>query len=224
MSQITILWADDEIDLFKPSIMFLENKGYKVIPVSNGKDAIDRFAQKGIDVVFLDESMPGLTGLQTLQKIKEIDYHIPVVMITKNEEENLMEEAIGSQIADYLIKPVKPQQILSTLKKIVDNDRLVSEKTTSSYQQEFQKLFMALQDNMDHKEWAELYKKLIYWEIELDRSDSSMKEVFNTQKEEANKEFNKFVVKNYKTWVNSEPGEKAPIMSHNLLKQKLVPL
>lgn len=224
MSQITILWADDEIDLFKPSIMFLENKGYKVIPVSNGKDAIDRFAQKGIDVVFLDESMPGLTGLQTLQRIKEIDYHIPVVMITKNEEENLMEEAIGSQIADYLIKPVKPQQILSTLKKIVDNDRLVSEKTTSSYQQEFQKLFMALQDKMDHKEWAELYKKLIYWEIELDRSDSSMKEVYNTQKEEANKEFTKFVIKNYKDWVNSEPGDKAPIMSHNLLKQKLVPL
>lgn len=224
MSQITILWADDEIDLLKPSIMFLENKGYKVIPLTNGKDAIDKVAQKGVDVVFLDESMPGLTGLETLQRIKEIDYHIPVVMITKNEEENLMEEAIGSQIADYLIKPVKPQQILSTLKKIIDNQRLVSEKTTSSYQQEFQKLFMTIQDNLDYQQWVELYRKLIYWEIELDRSDSSMKEVYNTQKEEANREFNKFVIKNYKTWINSEPGKDAPIMSHTLLKNKLVPM
>jgi len=224
MGQITILWADDEIDLLKPSIMFLENKGYHVIPVTNGKDAIDRIAQKGIDVVFLDESMPGLTGLETLTRIKEIDNHVPVVMITKNEEENLMEDAIGSQIADYLIKPVKPQQILSTLKKLIDNHRLVSEKTTSSYQQEFQKLFMAMQDNLDHKQWAELYKKLIYWEAELDRSESMMKDVFNAQKDEANKEFNKFVIKNYKTWINNEPGDKAPIMSHTLLKQKLVPL
>jgi CheY-like chemotaxis protein len=224
MNPITILWADDEIDLLKPSIMFLENKGYKVIPVTNGKDAIDRVTQKGVDIVFLDESMPGLSGLETLQRIKEIDYHVPVVMITKNEEENLMEEAIGSQIADYLIKPVKPQQILSTLKKIIDNQRLVSEKTTSSYQQEFQKLFMTIQDNLDYKQWVELYRKLIYWEIELDRSESAMKEVYNTQKQEANREFNKFVIKNYKTWVNSEPGKDAPIMSHTLLKNKLVPL
>lgn len=224
MGQITILWADDEIDLLKPSIMFLENKGYQVIPVTNGKDAIDRIAQKGIDVVFLDESMPGLTGLETLTRIKEIDNHVPVVMITKNEEENLMEDAIGSQIADYLIKPVKPQQILSTLKKLIDNHRLVSEKTTSSYQQEFQKLFMTMQDSLDHNQWADLYKKLIYWEAELDRSESMMKDVFNAQKDEANKEFNKFVIKNYKTWINNEPGDKAPIMSHTLLKQKLVPL
>lgn len=224
MSEITILWADDEIDLFKPSIMFLENKGYKVIPVTNGKDAIDLVAAKGIDVVFLDESMPGLTGLETLQRIKEINQHLPCVMITKNEEENLMEEAIGSQIADYLIKPVKPQQILSTLKKIIDNTRLVSEKTTSSYQQEFQKLFMSIQDNLSFKEWAELYKKLVYWEIELNKSDSHMVEVFDSQKQEANREFNKYVIKNYKDWIKSEPGEKAPIMSHSLLKQKLAPL
>jgi len=224
MNVITILWADDEIDLFKPSIMFLENKGYKVIPVSNGKDAIDLVAGKGIDVVFLDESMPGLTGLETLQRIKEINQHLPCVMITKNEEENLMEEAIGSQIADYLIKPVKPQQILSTLKKIIDNTRLVSEKTTSSYQQEFQKLFMSIQDNLNFKEWAELYKKLVYWEIELNKSDSHMVEVFDSQKQEANREFNKYVIKNYKDWIKSEPGVDAPVMSHSLLKQKLAPL
>jgi CheY-like chemotaxis protein len=224
MNVITILWADDEIDLFKPSIMFLENKGYKVIPVTNGKDAIDLVAGKGIDVVFLDESMPGLTGLETLQRIKEINQHLPCVMITKNEEENLMEEAIGSQIADYLIKPVKPQQILSTLKKIIDNTRLVSEKTTSSYQQEFQKLFMSIQDNLNFKEWAELYKKLVYWEIELNKSDSHMVEVFDSQKQEANREFNKYVIKNYKDWIKSEPSDNAPIMSHSLLKQKLAPL
>ncbi|MES2622226.1 MAG: PglZ domain-containing protein [Bacteroidota bacterium] len=224
MASITILWADDEIDLFKASIMFLENKGYKVIPVTNGKDAIDRVAAKGIDVVFLDESMPGLSGLETLQRIKEINQHLPCVMITKNEEENLMEEAIGSQIADYLIKPVKPQQILSTLKKIIDVGTLVSEKTTSSYQQEFQKMFMTMQDNLGFKEWAEFYKKLVYWEIELNKSDSSMVEVFDSQKQEANREFNKFVIKNYKRWVNSEPGDDTPIMSHTLLKQKLVPM
>ncbi|HWB63661.1 MAG TPA: PglZ domain-containing protein, partial [Chitinophagales bacterium] len=224
MSQINILWADDEIDLLKPSIMFLENKGYKVTPVTNGKDAIDKVAERGIDVVFLDESMPGLTGLETLSRIKEINTHVPVVMITKNEEENLMEEAIGSQIADYLIKPVKPQQILSTLKKIIDNERLVSEKTTSSYQQEFQKLFMAMQDNLDYKQWVELYKKLVYWEIELNKSDSSMVEVFDSQKSEANKEFNKFVIKNYKRWINSEAGDDTPIMSHTLLRNKLIPL
>ncbi len=224
MSKITILWADDEIDLLKSSIMFLENKGYDVIPVTNGKDAVDRVAKKGIDVVFLDESMPGITGLETLSRIKEIDNHVPVVMITKNEEENLMEDAIGSQIADYLIKPVKPQQILSTLKKLIDNNRLVSEKTTSSYQQEFQKLFMTMQDNLDYKQWVELYKKLVYWEIELNKSDSSMVEVYDTQKNEANKEFNKFVIKNYKRWINSEAGDDTPIMSHTLLRNKLIPM
>src|SRR5579862_3216934 len=145
MSQINILWADDEIDLLKSSIKYLETKGYKVTPVTNGKDAVDHVARKGVDVVFLDESMPGLSGLETLSRIKEINNLVPVVMITKNEEENLMEDAIGSQIADYLIKPVKPQQILSTIKKITDNQRLVSEKTNSSYQQEFQKLFMTMQ-------------------------------------------------------------------------------
>src|SRR3954466_940088 len=217
MADITILWADDEIDLLKPSIMYLENKGYKVIPVTNGKDAIDKVAAKGIDVVFLDESMPGLTGLETLSRIKQINEHLPCVMITKNEEENLMEDAIGSQIADYLIKPVKPQQILSTLKKIIDSGTLVSEKTTSDYQQEFQKMFMTMQDNLGFKEWAELYKRLIYWEIQLNKSDSSMVEVFDSQKQEANREFNKFVIKNYKRWVNSEPGADTPVMSHTLL-------
>jgi DNA-binding response OmpR family regulator len=222
---INILWADDEIDLLKPTILYLKDKGYNVIPVTNGKDAIDKVDTEQIDVVFLDESMPGLTGLETLMRIKEKNSRLPCVMITKNEEENLMEDAIGSQISDYLIKPVKPQQLLSTLKKIIDNDRLVTEKTSSNYQKEFQSLFMRMQDRLDYKDWAELYKKLVYWEMELDASNAEqMKEVFNAQKQEANREFNKFVIKNYKDWLKKEPGADAPVMSHNLLKTKLFDL
>lgn len=223
MQTIKILWADDEIDLLKPQIMFLESKGYEVIPVTNGQDAIDKVKEiKELDVVFLDESMPGLTGLETLPLIKEIKQHLPVVMITKNEEEDLMEDAIGSQITDYLIKPVRSQQILLTLKKIIDERRLVREKTQSNYQQEFQKLFMRLQDSLNFDEWAELYKKLTYWELELDKSDTSeMADVFFMQKNEANKEFSKFVAKNYEEWFS---GADAPIMSHQLFKTKVLDL
>ena len=162
MTKTTILWADDEIDLLKPQVMFLKEKGYEVITVSNGKDAIAKFSSEKIDVVLLDESMPGLSGLQTLTLIKEVNQHVPVVMITKNEEDNLMEEAIGSQIADYLIKPVKPQQILSALKKILNKTDLVSEKTVNDYRSKFQELFMRIQDKQDQKGWSELYKDLIY--------------------------------------------------------------
>lgn len=219
---IKILWADDEIEMFKPSILYLKEKGYEVIPVTNGKDALDKVETENIDVVFLDESMPGLTGLETLLRIKEKHSHLPCVMITKNEEENLMEDAIGSQISDYLIKPVKPQQILSTLKKVIDSSRLISEKTSSNYQKEFQTLFMHMQDNLDFNQWADLYKKLVYWEMELDNSDAAqMKEVFNAQKDEANKEFNKFITKNYKTWLKNNAPNEAPVMSHTLLKNKL---
>ena len=220
MQKITILWADDEIDLFKPTVLFLTDKGYNVITVTNGNDALDIVQKSHIDVVFLDESMPGLSGLQTLMKIKAINNHIPVVMITKNEEENLMEDAIGSQIADYLIKPVKPQQILSSLKKLVHKEDLVSEKTTADYRSKFQELFMRIQDNLNHKEWAELYKDLIYWELELDKSNTKeMKEVLEMQKSEANTEFNKFIIKNYKKWMQNEA--EAPTLSYNLLKTHL---
>ena len=220
MSKIKILWADDEIDLLKPQIMYLESKGYEIIPVTNGQDAIDKVKEVEIDVVFLDESMPGLSGLETLPKIKEIKQHLPVVMITKNEEEDLMEDAIGSQITDYLIKPVKSQQILLTLKKIVDNRRLVKEKTQSAYQQDFQKLFMRMQDNLDYNEWAELYKKLVFWELELDKSGTEgMSEILASQKQEANKEFSKYITKNYKDWYTDT--EDKPLLSHNLFKEKV---
>lgn len=222
MSNIHILWADDEIDLLKPQILFLEQKGYKVTPVTNGQDAIDRCRKNSIDIVFLDESMPGLSGLEALAQIKTINASLPVVMITKNEEENIMEEAIGSQIADYLIKPVKPNQILLTLKKIIENKKLVSEKTTSDYQREFQQIFSTIQSTQDHREWTELYKKLVYWELALNKSESGMREVLAMQKHEANVEFNKFIVKNYLKWLDAE-GPQTPVLSHTLMEKKVFP-
>lgn len=223
MSGIRVLWADDEIDLLKPQIMFLENKGYEIVAVTNGQDAIDKVSVEDFDVVFLDESMPGLSGLETLPKIKQIKQHLPVVMITKNEEEDLMEEAIGSQITDYLIKPVKSQQILLTLKKIVDNKRLVKAKTQSNYQQDFQRLFMRMQDHMDFNEWAELYKKLVFWELELEKSNTvEMTEILASQKTEANREFCKYVSKNYLNWFVE--GEDKPLLSHNLFKERVFDL
>src|SRR5437763_10587800 len=168
--------------------------------------------------------MPGITGLQTLQQIKEVNSGLPVVLITKNEAENLMDEAIGSQISDYLIKPVNPNQVWLSLKKIIDNRRLVAEKTTSSYQQEFRNLFMALNDNPDYNQWMDIYKKLVYWELEMKKSDSpEMQEVFQSQKNEANTEFFKFISKNYSSWVTNQSAD-APIMSNTLMKYKVFPL
>jgi DNA-binding response OmpR family regulator len=223
MNSINILWADDEIDLLKPQMLFLKEKGYTVHPVTNGTDAVKACKEQQFDVVFLDESMPGLSGLQALMEIKAIDNNLPIVMITKNEAEDIMEEAIGSQIADYLIKPVKPNQILLTLKKIIDNKRLVSAKTTSDYQKEFQKIFATIQDSSSHTDWAEIYKTLVRWELDLGKSDTGeMANVLQMQKQEANTEFNKFVIKNYVKWL-SKPDESTPIMSHNLLAKKVFP-
>lgn len=223
MSIPKILWVDDEIDSLNSQIMFLENKGYSVATKTNGYDAIEYVKDNIVDVVLMDETMPGITGLQVLQQIKEINSSLPVVLITKNEAENLMDEAIGSQISDYLIKPVNPNQVWLSLKKIIDNKRLVAEKTTSAYQQEFRSLFMALNSNPNHAEWMDLYKKLVYWELEMKKSDSpEMQEVFATQKQEANTEFFKFISKNYASWVSPKSTD-SPIMSHQLLKYKVLP-
>src|SRR5580698_6074410 len=219
----TILWVDDEIESLQSQKLFLENKGYEVHTLTNGFDAIDFVRGTTPDVVLLDESMPGITGLETLAKIKEINRHIPVVLITKNETENLMNEAIGSQISDYLIKPVNPNQVLLSLKKIIDNKRLVAEKTTTAYQQQFRNLFMALNSNPDFNEWMEIYRKLVYWELEMEKSDSpEMREVLQSQKQEANTEFFKFVSRNYASWVNPRSTE-GPIMSHSLFQFKVLP-
>ncbi len=222
MDNIKILWADDEIDLLKPQMLFLEKKGYDVTTVTNGHDALEECeASNEFDVVFLDESMPGLTGLETLAKIKENNPLLPVVMITKNEAEDIMEEAIGSQISDYLIKPVNPNQILLTLKRIIDNKRLVREKTTSDYQQEFRMLSMEINSGPDFNGWVDVYKKLINWEIKIDESQSTdMGDILSTQKGEANSEFSRYVVKNYGKWVN-ETAE-APVMSHNLMRRRIL--
>ncbi len=223
MNKAKILWVDDEMESLKSQIMFLGNKGYDVKSLSNGHDAIDYVKENIVDVVLLDESMPGISGLETLQKIKEIKSQIPIVLITKNETENLMDEAIGSQITDYLIKPVNPNQVWLSLKKIIDNKRLVAEKTTSAYQQQFRDLFMALNDNPDYNGWMEIYKKLVYWELEMKKSDSpEMREIFQSQKNEANLEFYKFISKNYSHWVTN-PSAKAPIMSNSLMKFKVFP-
>src|SRR3978361_1102052 len=217
-----ILWIDDEIDSLKSQIMFLELKGYEVKALTNGFDGIDYVKENMVDVVLLDETMPGISGLETLAKIKEVNSQIPVVMITKNETENLMEEAIGSQITDYLIKPVNPNQVLLSLKKILDNRRLVAEKTTQQYQQQFRNLFMALNSNPDYNEWMDIYKKLVYWELEMEKSDSpEMQEILHSQKDEANTEFFKFISRNYASWL--DPRNNAPIMSHNLLQFKVLP-
>src|SRR6185437_3512719 len=219
----TILWVDDEIESLQSHILFLRGKGYEVNALTNGLDAIDFVKENPVDVVLLDETMPGITGLQTLQQIKEFKNNLPVVLITKNEAENLMDDAIGSQISDYLIKPVNPNQVLLSLKKIIDNKRLVAEKTTTAYQQQFRHLFMALNSNPDYNEWMDIYKKLVYWELEMEKSDSpEMREVLQTQKQEANTEFFKFVSKNYAHWVSPRSTE-GPIMSHSLIRFKVMP-
>jgi CheY-like chemotaxis protein len=224
MAIAKILWADDEIENLQSQRLFLESKGYEVQTFTNGFEAIDYVRDNAVDVVLLDESMPGITGLETLAKIKEVNPTVPVVMITKNETENLMDDAIGSQITDYLIKPVNPNQVLLSLKKIIDNRRLVAEKTTQQYQQQFRNLFMALNSNPDYNEWMDIYKKLIYWELEMEKSDSpEMQEVFQTQKGEANTEFYKFISKNYTSWINSRNGN-VPMMSNTLFKQKVLPV
>ena len=220
MSNVRILWADDEIEILRPQILFLGAIGYDVTTVTNGYDAIEKCREMKPDIVFLDESMPGITGLDTLSRIKEINNSVPVVMITKNEEENIMESAIGAQIADYLIKPVNPNQILLTLKKIIDNTRLVSQATTSAYQQEFSKIIASIQMGPDFNEWKEIYKKLIYWEIELDQTKTrEMQDVLSYQKNEANTEFFKYLTKNYQSWMNG--SKQAPLLSQNLLREKV---
>src|SRR5215472_18819308 len=221
MAAPKILWVDDEIESLQSQKLFLDNKGYEVQTFTNGFEAIDFVRDNPVDVVLIDETMPGITGLETLAKIKELNGSLPVVLVTKNETENLMDEAIGSQITDYLIKPVNPNQVLLSLKKIIDNKRLVAEKTTTAYQQQFRNLFMALNSNPDYNEWMDIYKKLVYWELEMEKSNSpEMQEVFQTQKQEANTEFFKFISKNYANWISGK-STNAPVMSHTLFKHKI---
>ena len=223
MQRYSILWADDEIDLLKPHILFLQQRGYDIKPVNNGSEAVELCESQHFDVVFLDEHMPGMSGLEALTLIKNNKPNLPVVMITKNEEELIMEEAIGAKIDDYLIKPINPSQILLSVKKILDNKRLVMEKTNLNYQQEFQKISLAFTDNLNHEEWADIYKKLVFWELQMSSADNeSMSEVLDMQKVEANSNFCKFIKRNYESWLN-DPAVNKPLLSHQLMKKKVFP-
>jgi DNA-binding response OmpR family regulator len=221
---VKILWADDEVDLLRPHVLFLEQKGYTVQTVNNGLDAVDAVDKDEFDIIFLDENMPGLSGLETLNRVKGITPRTPVIMITKSEEESIMEEAIGSKISDYLIKPVNPNQILLALKKHLEGGRLVSEKTTSSYQQRFGRLSMRLGDRLSTTDWMALYEELVRWELELSGNpDQGMTEVLRSQWDEANDLFSRFVEKHYVDWVNNR-GDDVPMQSHQVFKNKVAPL
>jgi len=217
-----LLWVDDEIDLLKPHVMFLQSKGYEVSTVTNGQDALDLCRETTFDLIFLDENMPGLSGLQTLPLIKEICPTVPVVMITKSEEENIMDMAIGSKIADYLIKPVNPNQILLSLKKNLHQKEIVTEVANTGYQQNFGKIGMQINDSFTYTDWMEVYKRLVYWELELEGAESSMTEMLAAQKTEANSAFVKFVKKNYLDWIANP--ESRPLISPDLFKKKIFPV
>ena len=221
MQSIELLWIDDEIDLLQAHILFLSQKGYNVYKAHNGQDAITLVKQQHFDVILLDENMPGMTGLDVLDELKRLQPSLPIIMITKSEEENIMEEAIGAKIADYLIKPVNPNQILLSLKKNLDATKLVTEKTIASYQRSFQELNGLLMQTQSLDDWCELYQKILFWELELDNIDSpELQEIFRYQKTEANLTFSRFIEKNYATLL-FEDNERP--FSHQAFKQLVAP-
>ncbi len=223
MSNVTILWADDEIELLKPHILFLKDKGYDVIPVQSGRDALDSLSTGPADLVFLDEQMPGLSGIDTLKVIKERWPQLPVVMITKSEEEHIMEDALGGKIDDYLIKPVNPNQILLTVKKHTELRRLQSEHSTMNYQQQFRDIGTLLGGPLGWREWIELYRRLVYWDLELATTeDPSIHDIFVSQKEEANRQFCRFYESHYLDWLSGV--EEKPLMSTTVMRERMFPL
>ena len=240
MNNGLLLWADDEMELLRAHLIFLEKKGYEVVTVTNGTDAIEECKKRTFDLVLLDEMMPGLSGLETLQRIKEITPQVPVVMVTKSEEEDIMNQAIGQQIADYLIKPVNPNQILLTLKKNIHRKEIVTETVQSNYQQQFQQLSMQIMDCRTWDDWTAVYKRLVRWELELSATDSQMTEMLEMQKEEANRGFAKYIKQHYMEWVevrgkrlenssnakgNLSPltSNPSPLLSPDVFKSKVFP-
>lgn len=228
MNDITILWADDEIELLKPHILFLQEHGYTVIPLMSGSEVLDELETRaeGIDLVFLDENMPGLSGLDTLAQVKAKYPHLPVIMITKSEEEHIMDEALGGKISDYLIKPVNPKQILLAIKKHTESRRLQSERSTQNYQQQFREIGMELSNRMNHAEWVEMYKKLVYWDLELSNTDDeNIHGIFQSQREEANRLFCRFYEQNYLDWLSGAgANDEKPLLSPTVLRERLFPL
>lgn len=223
MALAKVMWVDDEIEILEAHKRFLEMKGYVLYTFTNGFDAVEFLRHHDIDLLLIDESMPGMSGLETVSRVKKIHPHLPIVLVTKNDTESLMDEAIGSQISDYLIKPVNPNQVLLALKKLLDNKRLVAEKTTASYQRQFRTMLDSLEGEPGYREWIDLYKQLIYWELEMEKSESpEMKEIHLAQKKEANLAFFRFIARNYSTWVKLR-DEHAPLMSNGLFKTKVLP-
>lgn len=218
----TLLWADDEMELLHGHVLFLESKGYDVVTVTNGQDALEQCRERSFDLILLDENMPGLSGLETLTQIKEVAPAVPIVMVTKSEEEDIMDQAIGSKIADYLIKPVNPNQILLTLKKNIHGKDIITEVANSGYQQNFGKIGMQINDSFSATEWIEVYKRLVYWELELENTQSNMNELLQMQKSEANTTFAKFIKKSYMGWITG--AKERPVMSPDIFKTKIFPL
>ena len=220
-----ILWADDEIDLLRPHILFLETRGYEVTSVTNGSDAIEHIRNGRFDVVLLDEQMPGMGGLEALNEIKDLAPDIPVVMITKSEEERIMEEALGGKISDYLTKPVNPSQVLLTCKRILDGRRIESEAASQNYLQSFGQITSALTNPMEHADWVSLYEKLIRYDVQLD-ADEGVRQVLEDQYSEANRAFSKYVEDSYRRWisdVDSAPDTFRPALSHEVVPRWVMP-
>lgn len=223
-TQQRILWADDEIDLLKPHLLFLRNRGYDVVTANNGRDAFDMAMAEPFDLIILDENMPGLTGLETLALIKQRQPQTPVIMITKSEEENIMDQAVGSKIADYLIKPVNPNQILIAIKKHLHSEQLVSQKVTGDYRQEFGELGSLINSADSIEDWYDLYGRLVFREMELADAATGMSEMLEMQKKEANSEFYKWLRRHYEDWVNADSDDERPLMSPRIFPRKVFPL
>ncbi|MBR1889720.1 MAG: PglZ domain-containing protein [Alloprevotella sp.] len=221
MTNGRLLWVDDEVEYLSVHVLFLQKKGYEVTTCTNGTDALDLCAEQNFDLILLDENMPGLSGLETLQRIKDIQPDVPVVMVTKNEAEDLMDQAIGSKIADYLLKPVNPMQILLTLKKNIHSRAIQQEAVQSNYRQAFNRISMQISDTSTPSEWKELYRQLVFWELELAQADEAMTEMLHMQKAEANQTFAKYVIRNYERWLNN-PDER-PVLSTDVFKHFIFP-
>ena len=221
-----ILWVDDEIDLLRPHIILLEQRGYTVSTATNGEDAIEMAQKQRFNLVFLDESMVGISGLETLAVLKDIDRSVPIVMVTKNEQESLMEEAIGRKIYDYLTKPVNPTQILAACKKFLETQRITEEKITQDFHQEYSVISRRLMDRMDWSEWLDVYLKLTERSVELDKHpDVGLEQSLRDQWKVCNAEFSKFIEHDYFDWLvdKDKRPDGAPLLSPHVADSFLIP-
>ncbi len=215
-----ILWVDDEIELLRSHVIFLSEKGYEVDTVTNGTDAVSAVKEKDYDLIFLDEMMAGMGGLETLAQIKNLYPSIPVVMVTKSEEETLMNEAIGGKISDYLTKPVNPSQVLLVCKKILEGKKISGQYAAKDYLVDFNQITQALMSDLDFTDWINLYTKLVNWSIELDQHrEIGLEQSLIEQFKEANKEFSKFVENNYRDWIADQANKDVPNLTPQIAEK-----